>query len=361
MQATALEAIRDSVAEVMRVRKVPGIVVGFAVGDSPPRYLALGEDARERPLEIDTVFTVASITKLATALAVLRLVDDGRINLDAPLHEALADATAAQEGVTVRSLLSHSSGLAKDLPRGAVRHERGLDWPTLARACLATPLEAPPATRVQYSNVGYGLVAVLVERATSTSFTAALDDLVLQPLGIEAWLGEAPIPVAHLGGTHGEHSGTELEPFNSAFWRELALPWGGLLTHAEGVLRIIGAFQGRPADFLLSETRADAVANQNGDLGGGLAPPLVWPRAPWGLGPELRDAKAPHWAPAEASPNSYGHAGASGCFVWADPRADVAWAILGAHTADNGWLIRGAPKIGAAILAAPHGPRRRAS
>jgi beta-lactamase class C len=240
-----------------------------------------------------------------------------------------------------------------DLPSGVAPYTRSLDWPALAAACLRTPLQTTPGTRVQYSNTGYGLLAIVVERLSGQPFPRALRELVLAPLGVDGWLGEElPRPPAVQAGVRGPHAGTELEAFNTPFWRELAMPWGGLYATAEGALRLVRAYRDIPHGFLRPETRAEAVRNQADNLGGGQVPPLVWPRCPWGLGPELRDAKAPHWAPLEASPDSYGHAGASGCVAWLDPAADVAWAILGTLTADSGWLIRSAPRIGAAILGA---------
>jgi hypothetical protein len=76
-----------------------------------------------------------------------------------------------------------------------------------------------------------------------------------------------------------------------------------------------------------------------------------WPQCPWGLGAELRGAKTPHFAPIEAAPTSYGHAGASGCLAWVDPVADVSWALLGARIIEH-WALRKMPMIGVATLAA---------
>lgn len=153
-----------------------------------------------------------------------------------------------------------------------------------------------------------------------------------------------------LTGLRGAHVGTAIEPFNSAFWRSLALPWAGLVTTLDGAFGLLRAFRGQPAGLLRPATRDDAIFNQTENLPGGFVPPLVWPRCPWGLGPEIRDEKRPHWAPPTASPASYGHSGASGCVVWADPTRDVAWGIVGTRTSDNGWLVRRGPAIGAAIL-----------
>ena len=100
---------------------------------------------------------------------------------------------------------------------------------------------------------------------------------------------------------------------------------------------------------------AEATGNQNGELGGGFARPLLWKRCPWGLGVEIRDNKSPHWAPAEASTASFGHSGASGCVAWFDPETRTAWSIHGTRTADTGWLIRRAPEVAAAILSHPSG------
>ena len=76
--------------------------------DRPTEYLAAGTDAREHPLNADTLIPVASVTKLATALAALRLADADKLKLDDPLALCLPEAAAAQEGVTLRRLLSHT-------------------------------------------------------------------------------------------------------------------------------------------------------------------------------------------------------------------------------------------------------------
>jgi CubicO group peptidase (beta-lactamase class C family) len=343
------ETVRPVVEEMIRGQEVPGVVVAVA-RDGRVEHLALGADWAGAPLVADSLFPIASITKLATALAVLRLAAAGALALDDPLARHLPDAAAAVEGVTPRTLLCHTSGLPDDLAPGAAPYAPGLDWPALARACLATPLVAPPQTGLNYSNLGPGLLAVVVERLTGKPFAAAVTDLVLAPLGIEAYLGvEPPRTPARIAGSYGEHAGTELEPFNSAFWRSLALPWGGMVSTADGALALAGAFGGVPAGFLPPALLADAIRDQTGGLGGAMLV-FPWSPAPWGLGVELRGAKNPHWTPATASPGSFGHAGSSGCLVWVDPKAGVAWAIHGTRTFDAWWSSLAA--IGAVILTA---------
>ena len=338
-------AVRPVVTEVMRAYAVPGVVVAVARGGGPAELLSVGADGAGRPLTPYSLLPVASISKLATAIAVLRLVDVGALELDDPISRHVPEA-AAGEGATIRRLLSHTSGLPEepDAP-----YERHLDWPALARACLAVTAVEPAGSRVRYSNVGVGLLAIGVERLTGQPFATALADLVLAPLGVEACLGvDPPRPAARIAGVVSEHAGTDLEPFNSAFWRSLALPWGGLLTTAAGALALARAFAGTPRGLVAPALLAEATRDQTGGAGGGMIGFLEWERAPWGLGAELRGGKDPHWVPGCAAPGSFGHAGASGCVAWVDPDAGVAWAVLGTR-ASHTW-IGGLAAIGAAVL-----------
>src|SRR5262249_17300011 len=158
------------------------------------------------------------------------------------------------------------------------------------------------------------------------------------PLGVEGYLGaELPRPPAVVADARGEHAGGGLEPFNSPFWRSLALPWAGLVTTVDGALALVRAFWSAPPRFLSPALRSEAIRSHTGDLGGGFVAPLIWSPCPWGLGPDVLGRKAPHWAPPEAGLDSFGHSGASGALAWAAPDRGVAWAILGARTADNGW------------------------
>ncbi len=341
--------VQPVLESTMRDKAVPGIVLAVARGIREPEFLAVGTDAAGVPMTADTLFPVASITKLATALAVLRLVAIGATALDDRLDALLPDAAAAGHDITVRWLLSHTSGLPGDLVPAAAPYTPSLTWPALAAACLATPATRPPRSRVTYSNVGIGLLAVIVERLTGLSFADALVDLVLAPLDVTGYLGtEPPLPPARIAGDFGEHRGSPLEPINSRFWRSLALPWGGLVTDAAGALRLVRAFAGTPDAFLPADLRSDAVRNQAGGLGGGFFPPLTWSECPWGLGVEVRGAKSPHWTPASASPASFGHVGSSGCLAWADPDAHLAWVMLGARNFLGWW--ESWPAIGEMLL-----------
>lgn len=344
-----LTAARVAAETLVASGRIPGVVVAVAMDRQRPEVFAVGTDADGRALVPDDLFPVASISKLATSLAVLRLVDRGLIDLDDPVDRFLKRAEP-HPGVTVRRLLCHTAGFAIDLNASEAPYELGLTWETLAQACLRTTLHHPPGSEVLYSNIGYGLLALVVEARASARFSDVLRDLVLTPLGIEGYLGvEPPRAPARIADVRGRHRATPLEPFNSSFWRSLALPWAGLVTTATGALALVRAFCGHPPGFLSPPLRTEAITSQTDDLPGGFIEPLRWSSCPWGLGPEVRGAKEPHWIPACAGPDSFGHTGASGCLAWAAPESGVAWAILGARTADNGWLLRHSGAISAAI------------
>jgi beta-lactamase class C len=346
-----LDKLRPAIDETLTAARMSGIVVATAVGNGPISVLAVSSDAEQTLLAPDSLFIIASLTKLATALAVLRLVDIGELALDDSLAQTLPEARASHPGVTLRRLLSHTAGLPIDVPHERAPYDHGLDWPKLAEACLQQELIREPGSYVQYGNVGYGLLALVVERITGHAFGTALNELVLQPLGVEAYLSAAvPRPATPLSDVRGSRVRSGLEPFNSDFYRSLALPWAGLLTTADGVIRVARAFNGHPAGFLSPALLYEATSDQTNGLPGGSVSPLIYPHCPWGLGPDLRGNKQPHWAPRSASPDSFGHAGASGCLAWCEPRYDLTYAFLGTRTADSGWLVRSGVVLGDAIL-----------
>ncbi len=344
--------LRSLVEQTLQSFGVPGLVIAYSKQSSAPKYLVVGTDSAKMPLQEDTIFPVASISKLAVALAVLRLADAGALSWRDPLTRYLPDAAAAQPGVTLQSLLTHTSGLPSSYPDEPELYQLGLTWPMIAQACLRTGLAQPPNSSVCYSDVGYSLLAIVVERITRQPFAAALSNLVLVPLGIEAYLGQEPQrPAAMIDVERSLFTGTPLEFYNSHFFRTLGEPAGGLFTNAAGALRLVAAYQQYPLGFLSAETAEAATQNQVAGLGGGVAGWFHLSNCRWGLGPAL--APTFPWIPKEASTRSFGHTGASGCIVWCDPAVNRAWVVLGTKIADSGWCDQLFPQLGAALLTTP--------
>lgn len=214
---------------------------------------------------LDHPFRLASVTKLFTATAVLVAVEEGTVDLDTP---------AGPAGSTVAHLLAHASGLGPD---GEV-------------------LAAPGRRRI-YSNAGYEVLADTVAAAAGMDFVTYATEAVVGPLG----LGTTDLggPAAH-GATATAHD-------------------VGLLASAWMT----------PGTLLASSTVAEATDPFLGDLDGVLPGFGSQHPNPWGLGPEIRGHKSPHWTGSGNSPTTFGHFGRSGTFCWVDPVAGHALVGLG--------------------------------
>lgn len=134
------------------------------------------------PFEPDTIAQIGSLTKQFTAAAVLRLAENGRVDLDAPIGRYLTDVPASAARITPEQLLTHASGLPEYC--GADFDE--ISRPDFVRQCLAAPPGFEPGTQTAYSNVGYGALAVIVERVSGRPLEAFLREEILEPAGLRS-------------------------------------------------------------------------------------------------------------------------------------------------------------------------------
>src|SRR6185503_4395470 len=150
------------------------------------------------PVDRDTVFQVASLSKWITAWGVMALVEQGRLDLDAPVSRyltrwALPETGFDNDGVTVRRLLSHTAGLTDGL--GYAGFAPGSPAQTLeaslTRAADASPgangrvqVGHPPGERFEYSGGGYTLLQLLIEEVSGGTFEAYMQRAVFEPLGM---------------------------------------------------------------------------------------------------------------------------------------------------------------------------------
>lgn len=360
------DTLREFAARVTRDPQQPfgmsGVALQVQAWDGEPITQCTGVDANGSAIGADSVFCLASVGKLVVALLVLELVDSQRISLDAPVAEHLPNAPATLRGVTVGQLLSHRSGMPPVLLESAVPYNSSVRREELLAACLsAVPA---PNGRVVYSDIGYGLLGHLLEHVWDTPLDAVIVSRLNDRLGTSLRMTPAEGPrlvaVEHVNGSG---SPAFIAPMNSPFWRALTLPWGGVHGTVADMIAVALEFSER-GSLLSPELRALATTDPNqGQLPGGIeacgahlgiagAAPVQWSPCPWGLGPELRGEKAPHWTPREASASSFGHVGTSGTLVWCDPVARVAWAMAGTRCSASGWLFRHGPTFGRLALRA---------
>jgi CubicO group peptidase (beta-lactamase class C family) len=215
---------------------------------------------------------------------------------------------------------------------------------------------------VQYSNVAFELLGLVAEQVTARPFADAIDELVFQPLSIQAFVGRMPPgPIMCVTDVPSPYAGTPLEPYNSPTARLGGTPFAGVLTNAAGLLQLVRSYAS--SSRLLSEEMARlARTDHTGGMAGGFVSdeafpahfppkPVSWSPCPWGLSIELQGGKQPHWVPAKM-PDSFGQIGSSGCLAWHDPTSGVSWAFLGARTTHSGWLVRQGAGIARSAVAA---------
>jgi CubicO group peptidase (beta-lactamase class C family) len=288
----------------------------------------------ERPVTTDTLFSLASITKLFTACAAMALVEDGLVALDEPLAVWLPEfAPDERAQLTLRRLLTHTSGLPLDL--GPEEQERIGPTPSLEaildQYARLRPV-VPPGSQVRYSNMNYGLLARVVERAGGEPFGAFLRRRILDPLGLTQTSLPPPPDIwdrlARVADT--DEPGAEHESFNSTWWRGLGLPYGGATAPAREVARFLTACLSERAvpGFLTPPTLELMTHSHTGELSGGVPGFSSWARADWGLGPELRGEKRLHPFGDLTSPETFGHLGLSGTMAWADPDSGLVCVVL---------------------------------
>lgn len=233
----------------------------------------------------DAVRRIASVGKLLVGMAALVAVEEGTIDLDEP---------AGPRGSTSRHLLAHASGLAFD-----------------GQATIA-----PPGRRRIYSNTGIERFADHLSAAAGMPFLEYLRLGVLEPLGMRH---------TEVRGSPARDAWSSVSDL-LAFGRELLTP-----------------------TLVTPETLGEATGPQFPELGGVLPDIGRFEPNPWGLTFEIRDGKEPHWTGRRNSPETFGHFGGSGTFLWVDPSVRVA-AVAVTDREFGPWALEAWPRFSDAIL-----------
>ena len=262
-------AVTDGAPGVAGVPGVPGLTATVGRGPRTLGSWALGQadTATPRPVQPDTVFDLASLTKVvATTTVTLALAGQGLIGLDDQVVKHLPAATQlATPEVTVRQLLTHTTGL----PSSVKFYEWCTDRDQLLRELYATPLEVPPGTRVAYSDLGFMMLGEMAAAVTGEPLDTLFRRLVSTPLGMAdtGYLSDSPAggPPAS-GRSAGGFAATEL--------RADGTPWIGVV-HDENA-RVMGGVAGHAGSFSTAADLATFAAWWVGhDDGAGPVPAVL--------------------------------------------------------------------------------------
>lgn len=331
---------------------VPGAAVavarhGVLIGD---RYAGKSAAGAGLPVGPDTLYSVASITKIFTATLAMRLVDAGLCSLDEPVRRWVPDfAGSERREIGLRELLSHTSGMPKDDPAELELWAREASFAEIAASCSALPLVEQPGTRVTYSNAAYWVAGAALSTIVGAAFPDALREWVIEPAGLRNTFINPPAEVyPRIARRYGR---TKI--VNAPYGRRLGSPAGGLFASVRDLARFAGSFN-RATGLISPGALSVMTSDQTGGLAGGIDGLMTWPRCAWGIGWEVRCDKRPHWTGGLTSPRTVCHIGQGGGLVWFDPDSGLSVAILANRDLSTGWATDPArwARLNDAIVAA---------
>ncbi|MHB6905134.1 serine hydrolase domain-containing protein [Streptomyces sp. DB-54] len=350
------ESLHHDLAELAAHHRVPGAQLAVLHGaDRLVVHTGVADTGTGVPVEPGTAFPVGSLTKPFSAALAMILVADGDVDLDEPLVGQLPEFGAGHL-VTLRQLLSHTSGLPSDVPEGTAGAGDRARW--VARHCRMADLAHPPGTVFSYSNVGYVVVGRLIEAVTGMTWQEAVGAVLLEPLGIRPAFVAGPErtgrPVA--AGHAVQAARGRVLPIAEQDLPEVELPNGGLALSAEDLVSFARRyFAGCPDPAPLDRATADDMCFDQ------LASIAVGPYGMadgWGLGWARYD---------DGAADGYGHDGTGDgthCSLRFDPSNGSAVALTAnANTGARLWAdlaprlrARGLPVGDLPEPAAPAGP-----
>lgn len=188
MSQTKFEKIVQIVREAMDEEHVSGIAIGIVDGDQM-YTTGLGVTSVDNPLDVtdETLFQIGSVTKTYTATAIMCLVEQGKLDLDAHVRNYLPDFKVADESVaamvTVRHLLTHSAGWVGDVFTDTGNNDDSIKLYVEQMAELEQL--APPDTVFSYNNAAFAVAGRLIEVVTGKPYETAIKELIFEPLGLD--------------------------------------------------------------------------------------------------------------------------------------------------------------------------------
>jgi CubicO group peptidase (beta-lactamase class C family) len=310
--------------------KAAGIVTllqhhGKVIHHDARGYLKL-ED--KTPMLPDTIFEIMSMTKPVTATAIVMLAEDGKLAISDPVERHLPEFRGqwVMDGgkqvkparpITIRDLLTHSSGLAEYPPdgMGGIRFYYNMNRPLAEAVTMYSqmPLLFQPGTRFQYSNPGIATLGRLIEVLSGQAYEQFLEARIFKPLGMKDSFLFPPDSIQSRIANVYQTVGGKLVNMGDGIYRKGArysFPEGGMYSTAAGMAAFYQCFLAGGKPLLSIAGHETMLAIHSGEtLRGGSG---------WGLGWSVTQNNAGLLD--LRSLGAYGHAGAFGTFGWVDPK-----------------------------------------
>jgi CubicO group peptidase (beta-lactamase class C family) len=336
--AASLDSIPARMHDMIVANEVPGAVTVVATRDSVLRMNAQGwaDPEHKSFMRVDSIFWIASMSKPITAIAVLMLMEDGKLSLDDPIAKyvpelaGLKTADGKTPRITIRHLLTHTSGM------GEATDEESKTARTLSDlipAFASKPLAFEAGSKWQYSQSGILTLGRIVEIVSGVPFEVFLRNYIFDPLGMKDttfYLSEAQMPRWVIPA---RRESEQLVPAEIGLLNGHPPTWrghypasnGGLFSTAPDYTRLAqmllngGALDGRR--YLTAESVHMMSTVNTGDMVTGFTPGNGW-----GLGVGI--VRQPQGVTAMLSPGTFGHGGGYGTQFWIDTERGVALIMM---------------------------------
>ncbi len=234
--------VDDYIVREMERRQIPGVAVAVVREGRVVKMRGYGLASVELNVAVTphTVFDLASITKPFTATAIMLLVEEGKVGLDERINGYLPGAPEAWRDITVRHLLTHTAGLKHDFwPEFGGHPKTHYSTVELFEAASHLPLDFAPGQHWQYSDQGYFLLGMIIEKANGRRYDEFLEERIFSRLGMSATavLGQdSRAIVKNRASTYTLHEG-QLARFRVPYWTAELSPEGGLWSTVKDLAR----------------------------------------------------------------------------------------------------------------------------
>ena len=304
----------------------------------------MGPEPEAGPLQKDSIFPLASLTKPITATAVMCLVEDGLLGLNRPVQWYIPEFVGeGKDAVMVHHLMTHTSGLTDGCMTAHAEAKRGAvvippaqptEHPRVHEEyCLRydAPLSRPPGEEMSYCTWGYEFLGEIVRRVSGQSLEVFTREQIFEPLGMgdTHWIvpeSESPRVVRRADDSPGAH--------DAVAWHFGETPWASAGAHATvsdtavfaqtllnggeyGEVRLLS----RPSVAAMTQNQIPGISAWHNDE--------YFAEATWGFGWNTHgDKKGVGTAETLQSPESYCHGGGGGVLLWVDPAQDIVGAYF---------------------------------
>jgi CubicO group peptidase (beta-lactamase class C family) len=185
----------DAAVEAQRkAQKIPGVSVAVCRNGKivTASGYGLANVELDVPVTPETIFQTGSVGKQFTSMAVMMLVEEGRIGLDDHLTKYIPESPATWKDVTIRELLTHTSGIAdyggeeETMGKGVINFRKDYTEEELLQAFAKMPMDFRPGEKWSYSNTGYVLLGIVIHRVAGKFYGDFLQERIFQPLGMKS-------------------------------------------------------------------------------------------------------------------------------------------------------------------------------